>query len=151
MQSTVATAPVFRILRLMRRERLKDQIEDPRVSLFDSFVRAVVVLISLGAVYYALSGRGFPVASQTVAPDAATGAILTATRDHQFYWDQEGPLPLAEARARLAGWIKTHPAPRVVIAADESALLGDTMALFNEARRQGVVQLKIEAQTRTAP
>ena len=140
----------------MRRDRLKDQIEDPRVSVFDSFVRTVVVLISLGAVYYALSGRGSPVRAKAAAaaegaPEAAAEVTLMATRDHQFYWDKEGPLPVTEARVRLAGWLKANSARRVVIAADESALLGDTMNLYHEARRQGVSAVKIESQTRTTP
>ena len=136
----------------MRRERLKEQIEDPRVSVFDSFVRAVVVLISMGAVYYALSGRGFPVAKlAAVAVPTDVEVTLTATRDHQFYWNKEGPLPLAAASERLALWHKTGSAGRVTIAADEFALLGDTMGLYNEARRLGVADVRLESRTRPTP
>jgi biopolymer transport protein ExbD len=140
----------------MRRERLKDQIEDPRVSVFDSFVRAVVVLISMGAVYYALSGRGFPVAVRgnagaAPAVETASELTLTATRDHQFYWEKTGPIPIAEAAARLAAWRKTTAAAHVIVAADESALLGDALALYHEAHRLGIADVRIEPHTRPTP
>ncbi len=143
----------------MRRERLKDQIEDPRVSVFDSFVRAVVVLISIGAVYYALSGCGYSPGARVAAGDGPTGraaatapvVVLTATRDHQFFWNHEGPLPVTAAGARLALSRQAATVPEIVIAADESALLGDALALYREARRQGFTRVRLESKTRPTP
>lgn len=139
----------------MRRERLKDQIEDPRVSLFDTLVRALVILISLGAVYYAFSGRGFPKPSAKREPAGSVAAnaevTLTATRDHRFYWNQSGPFPLAEAGPRLEAWRKTGATGRVIIAADENALLGEAIGLYNEARRLGVADVRLETRTRPTP
>lgn len=138
----------------MRRERLKDQIEEPRVSVFDSIVRAVVILISLGAVYYALSGRTLPFTRNPADISRAiveSRLIVTATGDQRFYWNKEGPIPLADFGPRLASWLKTVQAPQVRIAADESARLGDTINLLNEARRQGVTDVRIETRTRPTP
>ena len=70
----------------MRRERLKDQIEAPRVSLFDSVVRAVVVLVSLGAIYYAFSGRHAPrPAAEPPAAGAGEPVTVLVTQKHTFY------------------------------------------------------------------
>lgn len=138
----------------MRRERLKDQIDEPRVSVFDATVRALVILISLGAVYFALSGRSLPFTrnpadvSKAIAESRIT---ITATGDQRFYWNREGPIPLADFGPRLAAWLKTVQAPQVRIGADESARLGDTMSLLDEARRQGVKDVRLEARTRSAP
>jgi biopolymer transport protein ExbD len=112
-----------------------------------------VVLVSMGAVYYALSGRGFPVAARDTAPvaEAASELTLTATRDHQFYWEKTGPIPIAEAAARLAAWRKPTAAAHVIVAADESALLGDALALYREAHRLGIADVRIEPHTRPTP
>jgi hypothetical protein len=140
----------------MRRERLKDQIEDPRVSVFDSFVRAIVVLISMGAVYYALSGRGFPNPGPAVGA-RVTGAaprvelVLTATRDHGFYWNKAGPYPVSEAASHLKEELKNGPVGRIIIAADESALLADAVSLYQQARRIGVSNVQLESHTRATP
>ena len=137
----------------MQRERLKDQIESPRVSVFDSFVRALVMLVSLGAVYYALSGRGLPKRAESVAAanDAARASetiILTATQNHTFYWNREGPFALDDFSPRLTTWLKTTSTPQVVITADDSALLADALHLLNVARHQGVTNVRLEAYTR---
>jgi biopolymer transport protein ExbD len=137
----------------MRRERLKDQIEHPRVSVFDSFVRALVVLVSLGAVYYALSGRGYPLRPrlESAAPVPASEPLtLLVTKDHSFYWGKSGPFALGEFGPRLATWRQTAPRPEIVITADKSALLADALHLFNEARRQGVSNVHLEAHPRPA-
>ena len=139
----------------MRRDRLKDQIESPRVSVFDSLVRALVVLISLGAVYYALSGRGYPRRSESavanVPANASEPVTLTATQNHTFYWNREGPFALDDFSPRLAAWLKTEQAPRVVITADDSALLADALRLLNETRHQGVTNVRLEAYRRPNP
>lgn len=145
---------MFRILRPMRRERLKDQITNPRVSLFDSLVRALVVLISLGAVYYALSGRGYPLRPQkapTAAAPASEAVTLLVTSNHSFYWNNQGPFPLDDFNARLATWLKTAQAPQLVITAEDSALLADALYLHKESRRQGVTNIRLEARARSAP
>ena len=134
----------------MRRERLKDQIEDPRVSVFDASARAVVILLSLGALYFAFSGRSLPFTRNPADVSRAIVAArlkVTATADGRFYWNQEGPVTATEFAPRLAAWLKSVEGPQVVIAADASASLGDTLALFNEAQRQGVRDLRLE----TAP
>jgi biopolymer transport protein ExbD len=136
----------------MRRERLKDQIEHPRVSLFDSFVRTLVVVVSVGAVYYALSGRGYPPRPHTTTT-ATSGErlVLTVTKDHSFYWNREGPFALEVFQPRLAGWLTTTHEPKVVITADESALLADAIHLLTDARHQGVTDVRLEAHPRADP
>jgi hypothetical protein len=59
----------------MRRERLKDQIEEPRVSVFDSFVRSVVVLLSIGA-FRQLSGERQSILDLVGAP-AGTAPLVS--------------------------------------------------------------------------
>ncbi|MBI2814281.1 MAG: hypothetical protein HYX71_08350 [Opitutae bacterium] len=141
----------------MRRERLKDQIEDPRVSAFDTIVRAVVVLISMAAVFYALAGRGLPAGSKpkptpnVSAEPAASQVTLTATRNHCFYWNKEGPISVEDFGQRLTTWLKTVKDPRVVVTADETALLADAMALYHESRRQRVAHVQLEVRIHPTP
>lgn len=136
----------------MRRERLKDQIENPRVSFFDTLARALVVLISLGAIYYALSGRGRPIpASPTPSAASVVSSepiTLMVTKDHTFYWNREGPFALDDFGPRLAASLKGVPAPQVVITADASALLADALRLLNETRHQGVTNVRLEGHAR---
>lgn len=145
---------MFRILRPMRRERLKDRIENPHVSLFDSLVRALVVVISLGAIYYALSGRGYhfqPRNGPTTGAPASEPVTLVVTPQHTFYWNQQGPFSLDDFNARLADWLKTAQAPQLVITADDSTLLADALYLLKESRRQGVTNIRLEAHARSVP
>lgn len=138
----------------MRRERLKDQMEEPRVSVFDSMARAAVILLGLGAVYFALSGRPLPFtrSSADIARAIVASMLrITATSDQRFYWNKEGPFPLKDFSPRLAAWLKTVDGPQVRITADESGRLGDAVELLNETRRQGVQNVRLEARSPSGP
>lgn len=138
----------------MRRERLKDQIEKPRVSVFDTTVRALVILISLGAVYYAFSGRSLPFTNKpgdTTRAAVASSLTVTVTTSGAFYWNKDGPIARAEFVPRLAAWLKDVPNPTVVITGDQFASLADTLGLADEARRQGITNVRIESPPRGTP
>jgi biopolymer transport protein ExbD len=139
----------------MRRERLKDQIEQPRVSVFDSFMKVLVALVTIVALYMVFSETGRP-AQTTTAQNCPCGlnipaeprVTLTATRNHCFYWNNQGPIPLDHFAIHFSIWLKTTASPRVSIAADESAQFGDALTLLQKARQQGVSSAQIEVSSR---
>lgn len=134
----------------MRRERLKDLIREPRISLFDTLVKAVLALVVVLAACYAVAELTRP-PRRTVAGlcqcglpfPTGTQVTLTATKNRCFYTDQHGPILLDHFDQHLSSWLKQKPTPRVVVTADNSALFSDAMELLDLARRHVAAEAKI--------
>ncbi len=124
-----------------------------RNSAFASFLSAVIVLLAFVSVWKTLKEQGLIDGQAAVLPASKQPETLTltATDDHRFYWNEQGPYPLAESNYRLSVWSKAAHQPRVVITGDRNARLVDAMQLLSEVRAQGITRYSVEMRTSAQP
>jgi biopolymer transport protein ExbD len=127
----------------MRRVRLKDLLQMPAESVFDTAVRALLAVVTVVAVYLTLSGIR---SAKPAAPETCTCGLplptgrqvtLVAMKNRLFYANDTGPIPLDHFAVHFTPWLKQTPSPKVTVTASESALLSDALAVLEETRRHG--------------
>lgn len=136
----------------MRRERLKDRIEDPPPSPFASWINLVIVLLAIGAVF--ISVRHYRTTlEQGVYTACGCGLntrhtchlTLTAAAHGLYYWNRQGPFPVADFPGRLGDWLKVAHEPEIVVTAAADAAYGDAARLLNEVQRGGAKSVRLAA------
>ena len=139
-------------------KRLKERIRwNPQGSPFAAWTSILLVLMATLSVFVVLGDRHF--IEQSIffgdwwgGPKSESDTVtLTASDDHTFYWNQEGPYPISDFHDRLAGWLKAVKRPQILITGDDTARFGDTVRLLDEVRLQGIKNFQIETQTRARP
>lgn len=141
----------------MRRERLKDRIEDPPPSPFAVWINLIIVLLALGAVYVAIVQyrRNAEQGTHTACGCGINARhschlTLTAGLNGLYYWNRQGPFPSTDFPERFSAWLKVAHEPQVIVTAAPTASLGDATRLLAEVQRQGVSSVRFAAPA-TAP
>lgn len=76
----------------------------------------------------------------------STALVLQVT-DAGIYWEKE-LITDRELPPRLAEYVRTTKNPRVLLAGDEKAKYGRTVAALDEARKAGISEICVETQPR---
>ena len=89
-----------------------------------------------------------PQARANARPDPADAPVVLQISDHgTAYWNRE-LITRADLAPRLLGYKASTPDPRVLIAGDDRATFGDTVAALDEVRKAGITQVSIETTDR---
>ncbi len=80
------------------------------------------------------------------APDD-TAVVLQISERGTAYWNHE-LITLADLPGRLLAYKVSTPSPHLLLAGDDRASFGDTVAALDEVRRAGVTQVAIETTDR---
>jgi biopolymer transport protein ExbD len=64
-----------------------------------------------------------------------------------IYWNHE-PIEMSEVRSRIAYYKTQTDDPRILVAGDEKARFGATVAVLDEIRKAGVAKFSVETRTR---
>jgi biopolymer transport protein ExbD len=80
-------------------------------------------------------------------PDEKSNVTIQVSGDGAIFWNKE-LIDLGEVPSRL-GYFKTQTDdPRVLIAGDEKARFGLTVAVLDEVRKAGITKFSVETRTR---
>jgi biopolymer transport protein ExbD len=83
----------------------------------------------------------------TPPPPDDTAVVLQISEHGTAYWNHE-LITLADLPGRLLAYKAGTPNPRLLLAGDNRASFGDTVAALDEVRRAGVTQVAIETTDR---
>ena len=108
------------------------------------FLLATFVLFTLSLNAIRSLPIDLPVAGGANAPEVLT---IQVSGDGALFWNRE-PIELAELPARLAHYKTQTDAPRIVIAGDERAKLGATVAVLDDVRKAGIRKFSVETRPR---
>ncbi len=113
------------------------------------FLLATFVLFTLSLNALKSIPVDLPVASPppppgTPPPDIAT---IQVSGDGAIFWNKE-LIDMGEVPARIAYYKTQTDDPRVLIAGDERARFGITVAVLDEVRKAGIVKFSVETRTR---
>jgi biopolymer transport protein ExbD len=75
--------------------------------------------------------------------DEDTSVTLQVSDGGNLYWNKE-IITMSEVRPRLQDYKDRESNPRVLIATDDNALYGDTIAVLDEVRQVGIEQVSFE-------
>lgn len=78
-----------------------------------------------------------------VAGEGRNPPVILQVTDAGIYWDKE-LIADRELPPRLAMFVKENKNPRIMLAGDERAKYGATVAALDEVRKAGITQVSIE-------
>jgi biopolymer transport protein ExbD len=110
------------------------------------FALAAVFLIGFAI---AMNRRSLPIDLGGWYRDAAVA--ITVTGNDAFYWNQEGPIPIADFTAELSRRRPVHGYDGLSIGGDQRALHGNVMRIYDEARAAGEKEVGFYPRLREGP
>lgn len=111
------------------------------------FLLATFVLftLSLNAI------RSVPVDLPQAAPPSSDkppeAVTIQVSGDGAIFWNRE-LIDMGEVPARIAHYKTQTDDPRILLAGDEKARFGITVAVLDEVRKAGIVKFSVETRTR---
>ena len=112
--------------------------------LLATFVLFTLSLNALKSVPVDLPVASPPPPPGTPPPDIAT---IQVSGDGAIFWNKE-LIDMGEVPARIAYYKTQTEDPRVLIAGDERARFGVTVAVLDEVRKAGIVKFSVETRPR---
>lgn len=113
------------------------------------FLLATFVLFTLSLNKIQSVPVNLPVASPNPAPKSELDetVVLQISDQGTCYWNKE-LINFSEIRPRLDNYKTQVPNPRVLIAGDDKAKFGPTIAALDEVRKAGIEQVSVETRLR---
>ncbi len=115
------------------------------------FLLATFVLFTLSLSKIVNIPIDLPVATPAQPKDKEddTSVTLQVSEAGTLYWNQE-PITMAEVAPRLQNYVANEADPRVLLASDDRAKYGPTIAVLDEVRKVGITKVSIETVYRPA-
>lgn len=112
------------------------------------FLLATFVLFTLSLNKLQSLDVQLPVASGASNPNPLDDTVTLQVSDQSnCYWNKE-LISFSEVHPRLLNYKQTSPNPRVLVAGDDKAKFGATVAILDEVRKAGITQVSVETRVR---
>ncbi len=112
------------------------------------FLLATFVLFTLSLNAIKSLPVDLPVATPTTKPpDKDDSVTIQVSGEGAIFWNKE-LIDMGEVPSRIAYYKTQTEDPRILIAGDEKARFGTTVAVLDEVRKAGILKFSVETRTR---
>ena len=111
------------------------------------FLLATFVLFTLSLNSIRSVPVDLPVATPPTNEKPPESVTIQVSGDGAIFWNRE-LIDMGEVPARIAHYKTQTDDPRILLAGDEKARFGLTVAVLDEVRKAGIVKFSVETRTR---
>jgi len=111
------------------------------------FLLATFVLFTLSLNRINSLPVDLPVASASTEKPPADSVTIQVSGEGAIFWNRE-LIDMGEIPSRIAYYKSQTEDPRILIAGDEKARFGATVAVLDEVRKAGITKFSVETRTR---
>jgi biopolymer transport protein ExbD len=112
------------------------------------FLLATFVLFTLSLNRIQSVPVDLPVAKPNSEPQPKDDSItIQVSAEGSLFWNRE-PMEMADLPSRITAYKTQSEDPRVLVAGDEKARFGATVAVLDEVRKAGITKFSVETRTR---
>ena len=111
------------------------------------FLLATFVLFTLSLNRIQTVPVDLPAASQSKQEDKNDSVTIQVSGEGAIFWNRE-LIDMTEVPSRLSLYKTQTEDPRVLVAGDERARFGSTVAVLDEIRKAGISKFSVETRTR---
>jgi len=111
------------------------------------FLLATFVLFTLSLNSIRSVPVDLPVATPPTNEKQPESVTIQVSGDGAIFWNRE-LIDMGEVPARIAHYKTQTDDPRILLAGDEKARFGLTVAVLDEVRKAGIVKFSVETRTR---
>ena len=112
------------------------------------FLLATFVLFTLSLNRIQSVPVDLPAAVPSTSPPPKDDSVtIQVSGEGAVFWNRE-PIDMSEVPSRIAYYKTQTEDPRILVAGDERARFGQTVAVLDEIRKAGILKFSVETRTR---